>query len=296
MSFLIRNSLTEGSYSSYKAIWDNFSKFLLYNGYLIDEESIAFYIAHLYNEGKKHNTISSHLSALSFCLRSMGFPDLCTSFRIKRMIMGVTKLTSGPDLRSAIDFDLLMVLIDLLPNACASHEELIMFRAVFTLAYSACLRVSEYAVSSTSKHTLKLSDVAACLSKGKLDTFRICLTSYKFSKGPKSFTLPTYEGDPRCPVQALRLFMGVRGFAPGFLFMLNLKPLRDYQVNKVLAKIASFVHFPSDKVKLSSHGFRIGRCTDWGAQGLSEAAICDKGRWASAKAFRHYLRPASTAL
>ena len=96
---------------------------MLYNGYLIEEEKIALYVAHLYNEGKKHNTISSQLSALSFCLRSRGFPDLCTSFRIKCMIMGVTKLTAGPYLCSAIDFGLLHVVLHTLPYVSKSQEE-----------------------------------------------------------------------------------------------------------------------------------------------------------------------------
>ncbi len=162
------------------------------------------------------------------------------------------------------------------------------------LAYSACLRVSEYSLSS-SKHTLTLSDLAVCLFQGKLQTFTICL-SFKFSKGPKFFTLPTHPNDLRCPVLAMRHYLQFRGFEPGFLFLCIKKPLRDYQVNKALAKISSLIHSPDQNLKLSSHGFRTGRCTDWGAQGLSEAVIFDKGRWGSAKAFQHYLRPAATDL
>ena len=58
----------------------------------------------------------------------------------------------------------------------------------------------------------------------------------------------------------------------------------------MLTKISEFMKSSGNIYKLSSHGFRIGRCSDWGLEGLSEAAICEKGRWGSAKAFRSYLR------
>ena len=74
----------------------------------------------------------------------------------------------------------------------------------------------------------------------------------------------------------------------GPLFLDIYGPITPRLVNENLQKCAAGLGWDASRVQ--SHGFRIGRTTDWARQGYSALQIRAKGRWYS-DAFLKYIRP-----
>ena len=89
------------------------------------------------------SAVRSYLSAISFNLKIQGLSDLTDNFIIKKMIGGYRKLNKICNIRKPITLDILIQLSDALLHICSSKYEVVMFKAAFTLTFSAFLRVGE---------------------------------------------------------------------------------------------------------------------------------------------------------
>jgi hypothetical protein len=89
------------------------------------------------------NQFFQYLGGISFILRIQGFSDLTDNFIIKKMLAGYDKLNKRCDIRKPIILDILIQLSDALVHICSSKYEVVMFKAAFTLTFSAFLRVGE---------------------------------------------------------------------------------------------------------------------------------------------------------
>lgn len=246
---------------------------------------LALFIAHLDQVGAKPATISTHISAISYIHKLNSWLDPAGSFIIQKMLKSSHKHQVIGDLRLPITRRILRSLLLGLDHTIPQMLQRVVFKAMFSLAFHAFLRLGEMAVANNNQaHVLSFSQI--CLSAGDLV---IHFLSYKHSQGrPFSLTVVA-NGDPViCPVQNMRQYLLHRGNAQGPLFQLSPGcPVTRDMFNIQLRRALIFCRLHHGK--FTSHSFRIGAATAAATQGCTDAQIRQLGRWQS-DAFKKYIR------
>ena len=147
---ILTNSLLQDSYhsstmSKYQKNWHDFSRFSsLYNIKSPSKtEHVALYISHLHRIGYKVSTIHSILSGLSFRYKITNEPDPTKSFLINRLLIGAKKSESKVPQLKPIRKILLFSIVDNIRFTMKITCKQTLLKALFILAYSACLRIGE---------------------------------------------------------------------------------------------------------------------------------------------------------
>ena len=150
-----------------------------------------------------------------------------------------------------------------------------LFNAIFIIMYHACLRVSEVAQSSNSKHTVSVKQMF--IRDGKLV---LCLKSYKHSNQRTSkIILPACKGCI-CPVRAYKEYKKLRKRIPGPFFLKeNGKAVSRNVIAKMLKKVIEALSL--NPKHFNTHSFRIGKITDLATTGSSSNKIKSAGRFHS---------------
>ena len=247
------------------------------------QQTVARYIAYLFDQKYAASTIRTSLSALSFFHKTVGVEDVCDTFFIKKLLVGAAKLSVSLDMRIPLTTSMLTLLVQAIPSVAPDIYTSCMLQAMMTLAVFALLRISEMTVTSRGTcHALSRSSVS--YSSGRL---HVTFASFKHSGG-RSFTLAiSKQMSAICPYRYLRAFLQLRGDAPGFLFVLpGNVPISPNAFNDNLQLIVAAAGL--SRLRITSHSFRIGRCTHLAALGFSEHRIKTIGRWRS-DAYRRYI-------
>ena len=292
MLFLLQAALAPATRIAYLRAWTRLCEFSRSHYLPLSRITLAKFVTHLYALGLNFATINAYLSGIAFWLKILGFPAFTDDFLVRKLVAGIKKLTQKPDTRVPISAPLLREMIKALPLLDLNRFDVILYTAMFSWAYFACLRVSEYAEGGHSQHTLRLEDIDFAGSLAWPLAFRINFKSYKWSKGPTSRILTRVTDQVICPVLNMVRYLSVRGNAPGCLFLSSEGPVTIKKVSDLLDIFRTLL---PDVMKLSSHCFRIGRCTDLHEAGVSESEIMAKGRWTSAS-YKVYVRPAQVYL
>ena len=288
--------LIQGGYANstlvyYKAWWAKLVKFLtdhnLSEQLPINSHHIALFLADLFKAGKKEGALRSILSAIAFKHKLEGKEDPTKAFIIKRLLTGARKAKGNPPRKLALNINILMKLILILPHVVSNTYYYKLYKSLFLLMYFACLRVGEVVHSNHGNHCLHLDAIFLSSLTPKADMI-IVLNSYKHSKKPAKFLLPQGKDTRFCPKKALLEFLIARQSAPGPLFVGQKgEHLSRYLVQKTLKK--SLTRIGCDATRFNTHSFRVGRASDLATQGVSEQIIRETGRWNS-NAFMKYLR------
>ena len=162
--------------------------------------------------------------------------------------------------------------------------------AAFTLAFSGCLRASEYcAPSPTSfdpERHLVPSDIA--LSANAITLYLKHSKTNQF--GPPQVVHIVATHSPTCPVVAMSRFLR-HGQASQVSPLFTLSSGRYLTRSDVSATMKSLLCIGGYKSRhYSSHNFRIGAATAAALAGMPDHAIQLLGRWKS-DTFRRYVRP-----
>lgn len=203
------------------------------------------------------------------------------------MLEGCNCLRQSRDYRAPITSKMLDKICLALHSICSSQFEVLLFTAVFSLAYFCLLRVSEVVVCQHmgSQRALSRSDISLESS----NAVSICLrvTKTRQTGRPVVIRLP-YSADTRQCIDSLRCYMEVMPSRDvQFFCHKNASPLTRYQFSAVLSKVCQ--HAGLDTSVFKTHGFHIGRATDLALQGYADEKIKLLGRWSS-KAFSRYIR------
>ncbi len=183
-------------------------------------------------------------------------------------------------------------------SCCQGMYDILLYKAIFSLMYFGCLRISETVVTDNKKeHTLKVHDVMPLYKDRCLVGFRLTLHTYKFNyQKPVVMKLcPASEVDKCiCPVQALAKYLLMRGNGNGVLFLdssgVNItRSVVSVKLKEILLRLSL------DADLYNTHSFRIGRATDLILSGVSTENVRLIGRWSS-DAFRKYIRPSLVVL
>ena len=248
---------------------------------------LCLYVAYLSNTANA-DSIKSSLAAIAWLHKLKDLPDPTKAFSITRTLKGLEKLGPAHTHKfKPVRYRYLLNFLTVLPGITSTEYEAVLFKAVFLLAYYACLRPGEYANSNGLTHTLKVEnlEVYPWSSSYKL---MITLPSYKHSKGSESFCLEPTGDTKVCPVEAIIAFLRRRPPLTGPLFIhLNHKPIARAAVSKILRRAATAAGY--DPQDFSPHSLRVGRATDLAWDGVPEHIIKKTGRWNS-NAYLQYLR------
>ncbi|XP_062616033.1 uncharacterized protein LOC134277737 isoform X1 [Saccostrea cucullata] len=296
--FLIRNSLSEDSLSSYKNIFATYKRFIHAH---VDRNAdplppslshLLLYIAHCYQLGLAASTTRTHIAALSFTFQLGGYQDLTQSFLIKKQLQGFSKVKPSIDNRLPITPDILSKVVAALPSitTCAFNSTLL--HAMFVLAFCAFLRVGEITKTAGAKQHYLLAEHVT-FQKDSVTGNSINLTIPHFKHSNQSTTLHIQQNMANpllCPFLVLQAFMNIRGHSspaePLFSFMDGSPVSRQFFTEHLKL---SLTFCGLDINKYQSHSFRIGAATTAAASGSSDIQIQNMGRWKSS-AFKKYIR------
>lgn len=174
-------------------------------------QQVLDYISLKHQQGLSSGTIRSKRSALAFWHNFNDWSNVTDHFLVKKVLLGASNVCpTAPNSRIPMSPLLLHRVWGVLPSVLCKQYEVILYQAVFSLAFFACLRVGEY---TSSFHVLCVSDILF-ISKA----VKISFSSYKFLKNQVTAIILPESNSVVCPVKAACSFMAIRPQAPGILF------------------------------------------------------------------------------
>ena len=244
------------------------------------------FLIHLYDRGFRHSTLRAMLGALSFFHKKHSLPDPTKTFRLNRILKGISKTQKGKNKLRPIRKYLLLRMVAML-NTYPSNYTRKLLKAVLLITYHGCFRIGEVVKSTNPQHAMRIENLSFLYKDDKLAYAKFKLHTFKHAKHPIAVKIPV-EYSQNCPVAALLDFLHLRGHHGGLLFVQeNGKPVtRDFVAAKIKDLISAL---GKDASHFNTHSLRIGRTTDMSLIGVPEHIIKQTGRWRS-DAYDCYVR------
>lgn len=255
----------------------------------LSSKEAALFVSYLFRLGYKPSSVSTFVSAVSYVHKIENHPDPTATFLVKEALAGVRRLVPSGDDRSPISVTLLQEMLDALPLLQLGAYDTAAFRAMFSLAFFALLRVSEIAATNRAVAHLVTTRGVEWLQGGS--SLKLTLYSFKHSHGARhSIILSSYPSSI-CPLRCLRAYLQLRIASPSQVLFIGVDN-KPFSKDRFTAVIRAVLPFTSVDVKdrITTHSFRIGGATYAAAKGLSDAQLRHLGRWRS-NAFLKYIRP-----
>ena len=288
----MRASLAQATWVSYGKSWDLYFDFHLdfYGSEYIlplTEQNIVYFIGFLDLRGCRPGVVASHLSAIAHKHKMRNFPDPTQSFKVRKMLSGYRKShPSTYDRRKPISKHVLMQLLAAIPTLFPNRYSCALYRAIFSLAFYAFLRVGEYAVSAgEQRNILQFDDIIVQpLGNVPYPEIEIHFRAYKHSNGATR----TIKISSAQLASVLQIYVEYRGKQPGpFFITQSSKPICRSTVASVLSTTLKYCGY--DPSCYNTHSFRVGATCHAASCGMSDTQIRYMGRWQS-NAFLHYIR------
>lgn len=221
--------------------------------------------------------------------------DPTTAFIVKQALKGAAN-TSKSHMRKLLPItsDILKSLVLAIPYNPSDDYNCVMYTALFTFCFHACLRVGEAVVATSSDHTLQRSSLTTI--GAPTQAYRIQFKSYKHSEpGTSTVRLLKRRDDViNCPVIALNRYLQRRPQSPGPLFTFkNSEPLTSGNFNNCLQYCLRKCSL--DPHSYGTHSFRIGKATQMSLDNINVQTIQDTGRWKT-NAYVNYIRKQASTI
>ena len=202
----------------------------------------------------------------------------------------VQKQAQSVDQRLPVSHNLLQKLIQALHSVASNQGDIYLYSAMFSLAYYACLRIGEVAVSTNTRNTLSMHQITKVFKKGSVCAIRVYFERFKHSNSETPVLEIPKQSDTTCPVFHLEWYIAIRPINNiNTLFLTSQgSPVTRAKFLAIFHKCISYHSL--DISRYNTHSFRIGRCTDLVLQGFSNNKIKKIGRWKS-NAYLRYVRP-----
>lgn len=248
------------------------------------------FLVHLSQKHLKASTIRTYISAIAFVHKIKQLTDHSQSLLVTKTLQGIAnkdKQNPSQPLQP-ITKDLLHRLVDTLPSTHPSSPYYqALLKALFLLAYHACMRAGEAVLSSHDHHTLSYNDITRSIHLGK-PVYNINFSTYKHSRNAATMILPSADTPSYCPVLALDHYLSLRGSHPGKLFVnITRQPVdRSFFADSLKSSLA-YLRIPHHS--FNTHSFRIGRATQLASDQTPDTTIQNIGRWRST-AYQSYIR------
>ena len=141
--------------SKYNPMWEYFINFTFDFDYEFLERPVAYFVPHLFEMGRKYNTIQVYLVALSHGFKARKIPDYSKSYLVQRLVAGAKKLTFTHDIRQPFTEEHVRKITRAMPYINSTHYEAVLMATVAVWAFSAGLRISQYTEGFAVDHNLK---------------------------------------------------------------------------------------------------------------------------------------------
>ena len=251
---------------------------------------VTTFIAYLSLNKKAYRTINCYLSAINFRCNALQHSDFSQNFLVRKMLEGLKRLNKPKDTRMPITEDLLLRIVNNLPNICVSLYEANLFSTAFSIAFHGFFRVGEIVLSKRwQAHQIVGIEHVKFHSRDNTEFIKIVIPYSKTDQYGQGVTIKIDETKNKvCPVQLLKTFLAQRPSTKGPLFChFSGKPVTRYQFCAVLNKVLNFMGIDASLIR--SHSFRIGAASSQFEKGVSEQEIKNLGRWRS-NAYKNYIR------
>ena len=285
------NALSGVSKKTYQRNYDRFHDFCrsdlnLSKCFPATIQAVVSFLAYLFQSGYASASITSALSAISYIHKMHDVADPTAAFVIKKLLQGASKLRPSIDFRAPVTKPILYSLVSSAPNVTECYYHNLLISSMYLFAFHAFLRIGEIAVSSVNKMHSVLQVHQVTVNQNDCI---IVFYSYKHYQGPPvSLLISAAESPKFCPVRFIRLYLLLRGSAPGPLFIFPCgSPVTRTFFSEHLKK--SLVWAGLSTTVYKGHSFRIGAATTAAMMGVSEDDIQRMGRWKSI-AFKKYIR------
>lgn len=261
----------------------------------INHMHVALFVAHLTGKvpSLSYRTIRTYISALSFVFKLLDMGDPTSTELVRKALEGARKTGQTRSQLLPITKSLLHRMVDAIPHLVLGPYNQAMYKALFLLAYNACLRAGELVHTASDKHILQWNDVQK-ISNESCRGMQIKFRSYKHS-GIDCPVLQLQETmSSHCPVKNLSTFLVLRGSKPGPLIATAFgRALSRNEMSKVLKSAIQFCGY--DPQLYDTHSFRVGRVSQLAADNAPDSVIRATGRWKS-NAYLQYIRPQAILL
>ena len=252
------------------------------------------FVVFCFQQGLGSKTAKNYMDGLKHYASCLdGVPVIPGQRVIDKLLEGFAKMGKQPGpLKLGIDSHLTRCLVAELKNMDLHSYEHSLWRALFSIAFFGCFRVSEFLISSDDLKLLCPDNVIF------RDAAEFLL--YKTKNNPRGpvqeVIFPALGEDPICPVAALRDFVGRRPSTSGrHPFFVNSRgvPISPKVFNAMLRTVLSRLNF-TDTMRYSAKSFRVGASSEAFSLGCAPDEIKGLGRWNS-DAFMAYIRSGARA-
>ena len=286
---------------NYLSVWRHFNKFIIRLDYrpLKWEDRVALFCAYLIQKGLQSSTIKSYISAIKKILKDDGYIWDDKQGLLSSLTQACKLQNDKIKCRLPIQRGLLNLLLFELQRVLSPSQNylLVLYRALFALAYYGLMRIGELAEGD---HSVKAGNIEVALNKYKIKV--ILYTSKTHGQGsyPQKIKIQAldqyFSRDARryrvfCPFLLVHQFLVLRG---GFeLASENLFLFRDgskvfpHHVRTILRQCIN--NLGLDGNLYDCHSFRIGKTCDMFKDNIPFHKILAAGRWHSNAIYR-YLR------
>jgi site-specific recombinase XerD len=246
--------------------------------------TIARYLAHLHDAGRRPNTVRRHLAALSVRHQLAGHADHnpARSVQAGSVMKGIARLgrDQGPAKATAATLPSIRAIVDLLGTSPADLRD----RALILLGFAGALRRSEVVAIDVEHITLDHGGLLLRIPHSKTD---------QEAEG-RVLGLPFGAHTRTCPVRALTAWVERAGLTAGPVFhpvdrhgRILGRRLGDRAVADMLKRRAADAGLEG---AYSGHSLRAGFATEAYRQGVPELAVMRHGRWRSSEVMRGYVQ------
>jgi hypothetical protein len=145
---LVRSALRDTTHKTYSSAQRKFIEFCNTYGYQAipaSDYTLTQYIASLHSQGLKGSSIRVYIAAIRSLHVLQGHPVPVYSERLLLALKGAQKLSSPPDRKAPITFNILCKMFPLLEGR---HDELLL-KTVMAMAFFGCFRAGELCLPDT---------------------------------------------------------------------------------------------------------------------------------------------------
>ena len=254
----------------------------------VTPETVALYITHLFESGRKMATIERAMVAIAQVHRKAKEPSPCTHDTVRAVRKGIANtlaktIGTAPKKKTAVKPDELRAMVKACPDTLRGKRD----RAVLLLGFVGAFRRSELA-------SLDVPDVAV-VSEGAEVTLRRSKTD-QTGKGAV-VGIPTGTDLETCPVRALRAWLEVAHITDGPLFRTIDRHghIGARMSGDAVAQVvkSACVATKVDPTTYAGHSLRSGFATAASRAGKSVAASMRQTRHKSYPIFMEYVQAAT---
>ena len=174
---------------------------------------LVLYIAHCYRQRLAASTTKTHISALRYTFKLVGYPVLTQHFLVKKkQLQGFSKVRPSNDCRLPITPSILAKIIEALPSVTTSHFTRILLQAMYLLAFHAFLRVGEITkTSGSNQHFLRRNHLSLVKDPSAGNYLELTIPHLKHSKQSTTFHIKQNISQPLlCPFNACQTYLAIR--------------------------------------------------------------------------------------